>query len=122
MLERNPHGEQQHLHVEERHAGLDAEAHAGAVDPLQFGAAQVADLVQEEAAPVGFGHLRVHVVAAEELVGPVAGQHDLDAAVVHALEDLQRDDGVDDVAVLGGLRAVDRLAHVAQRDVTRAQA
>jgi hypothetical protein len=62
---RNPHGQLDHGRVEERHPHLDALAHAGAVDPLQLGPAQVADLVQEQPRNLAGGHVMRRRVACQ---------------------------------------------------------
>jgi hypothetical protein len=59
----------------------------------------------------------VHRVAAEQLVGAVAGQHYLDAHLVDAPEQRDRDHLVDDVAVLGQLTQPDGLPDVGPPDV-----
>ena len=112
QLDGQAHRQPDQGQVKERHTHFHALSHAGAVDTLQLGPAEVVQLVLEQALPQHRVGLPVHLVAAEQFIRTVPAQDHLDPAAVDPGEEQPGDDRVDDVAVLGELGHPDGLSDV----------
>ena len=109
---REPQRPRDHLAVEERHARLEAVGHRHPVAALQVEVVQRAHGALELGVQLGgVGELAHVVVAGEQLVGALAGEHDLDVLAGHAGEHEVRHGAAHEAGVEG----LDRAHDVGQR-------